>query len=162
MNRAFPLLIVTHNSPTIDRTKAALDFFERMQVTVLMVRGGNPFELSRTLFAELKKGTVVAATVDSIDHSSQTTVRMFGQEVGFASWAAKIAVKKQVPIIPAYFRSNGSQVNAIFGEEIVTGDIQTAMQHYAAFFENQILQDPTSWAYLGDKRWRKLLQQAAH
>jgi lauroyl/myristoyl acyltransferase len=162
MNRAFPLLIVTRNSPTIDRTKAALDFFERMQVTVLMVRGGNPFELSRTLFAELKKGTVVAATVDSIDHASPSTVRMFGQEVGFASWAAKIAVKKQVPVVPSYFRSNGRQVNALFGEEIVTSDLQKAMQHYASYFERQILEDPASWAYLGDKRWRRLLQKAVN
>ena len=161
MNRAFPLLIVTRNSPTIDRTKAALDFFERMQVTVLMVRGGNPFELSRTLFAELKKGVVVAATVDSIDHSSPTTVRMFGQEVGFASWAAKIAVKKKVPIVPSYFRSDGKQVISRFGEEIVTDNIETAMQHYASFFERQILEDPASWAYLGDKRWRKVLLKAA-
>jgi lauroyl/myristoyl acyltransferase len=160
MNRAFPLLIVTRNSPTIDRTKAALDFFERMGVTVLMVRGGNPFELSRTLFAELKKGTAVAATVDSIDHASQAKVRMFGQEVGFASWAAKIAVKKKVPIIPSYFRSEGQQVTALFGEEIVTDNLETAMQHYAGFFERQILEDPASWAYLGDKRWRRLLQSA--
>lgn len=160
MNRAFPLLIVTRNSPTIDRTKAALDFFERMQVTVLMVRGGNPFELTRTLFAELKKGVAVAATVDSIDHSSPTTVRMFGQEVRFASWAAKIAVKKKVPMIPSYFRSDGKQVIARFGEEIVTDNIETAMQHYASFFERQILEDPSSWAYLGDKRWRKVLLKA--
>jgi lauroyl/myristoyl acyltransferase len=161
MNRAFPLLIVTRNSPTIDRTKAALDFFERMQVTVLMVRGGNPFELSRSLFAELKKSMVVAATVDSIDHSSSTTVRMFGQEVGFASWAAKIGAKKQVPIIPSYFRSNGRAVDALFGTEIVTDNIEAAMQHYADFFERQILEDPASWAYLGDKRWRKLLYKAS-
>jgi lauroyl/myristoyl acyltransferase len=161
MNRFLPLLIITRNSPTIDRTKAALDFFERMQLTVLMVRGGNPFELSRTLFAELKKGTVAVATVDSIDHSSQTTVRMFGQEVGFASWAAKIAIKKKVPIVPSYFRSNGRQVVVLFGEEIVTDNMEEAMQHYAGFFERQILEDPASWAYLGDKRWRKLLHKAA-
>ena len=160
MTREFPLLIVSRNSPTIDRTKAALDFFERMQVTVLLVRGGNAFELSRTLFAELKKGTVVAATVDSIDHSSPTTVRMFSQEVGFASWAAKIAVKKRVPVIPSYFHSNGRQVVASFGEEIVSEDLQAVMQHYAAYFERSILADPASWAYLGDKRWRRLLQKA--
>jgi lauroyl/myristoyl acyltransferase len=112
------------------------------------------------LFAELKKGMVVAATVDSIDHASQTKVRMFGQEVGFASWAAKIGVKKKVPIIPSYFRSDGRRVTAVFGEEIITDNIETAMQHYAGFFERQILMDPASWAYLGDKRWRRLLQKA--
>lgn len=161
MTRAFPLLIVTRNSPTIDRTKAALDYFERMQVTVLMVRGGNSFELSRTLFAELKKATAVAATVDSIDHSSQAVVRIFGQEVNFASWAAKIGVKKQVPILPSYFRSDGREVTALFGDEIITDDMEEAMQHYADYFERHILEDPASWAYLGDKRWRKLLLSAA-
>ena len=161
MNCIWRLLIITRNSPTIDRTKAALDFFERMKLTVLMVRGGNPFELSRTLFAELKKGTVVVATVDSIDHSSQATARMFGQNVGFASWAAKIGAKKKVPIVPSYFRSSDRQVVAVFGEEIVTDNMEVAMQHYAGFFEQQILEDPASWAYLGDKRWRKLLLKAA-
>lgn len=160
MNRAFPLLIVTRNSPTIDRTKIALEFFERMQVSVLMVRGGNPFELSRTLFAELKKGTVVAATVDSIEGNSQTTVHMFGQQAGFSSWAGKVGVKKNVPIIPGYFRSKGRQVVPVYGEEIITDDIESAMQHYAEFFERQILEDPASWAYLADKRWRKVLHKA--
>ena len=161
MNRAFPLLIVSRNSSTIDRTKTALDFFERMQVSVLMVRGGNSFELSRALFAELKKGTVIAATVDSIEGHSDTTVHMFGQEVGFSSWASKIGVKKNVPIIPSYFRSIGRQVVPVFGEEIVTDDIESAMQHYAEFFERQILEDPASWAFLGDKRWRKVLHEAS-
>ena len=86
---------------------------------------------------------------------------MFGQEVGFSSWASKIGVKKNVPIIPSYFRSIGRQVVPVFGEEIVTDDIESAMQHYAEFFERQILEDPASWAFLGDKRWRKVLHEAS-
>lgn len=161
LNILFNLLIVSRNSPTIDRTKAAIDFFERMNVTVLLVRGGNPFELSRTLFSELKKKTVVAATVDSVVHNSPITVKIFGQDVGFAPWAAKIATKKRIPIVPSYFRSSGRNMVATFGDPIISSDVNEAMQYYASFFENQILNDPANWAYLGDKRWCKILKKAA-
>ena len=161
LNRTFPLLVVTRNSSTIDRTKAALDFFERMEITILMVRGGNPFELSRTLFSVLKSNKAVAATVDNISHSDAgTKIRMFGQQIELTQWAAKIAARKRIPVVPSYFHSNGRQIIAEFGEPITTDNIETAIQHYATFFERCILEDPSSWAYLGDKHWRRVLHQA--
>jgi len=94
MNQAFPLVLVTRNSSTIDRTKAAIDFFERMGVTIVMVRGGNSFELTRTLFSILKSGKAIGATVDSLDRSeSRVEVDMFGSRIGFNPWAAKIAAR---------------------------------------------------------------------
>ncbi|HHH44166.1 MAG TPA: hypothetical protein ENK49_08510, partial [Gammaproteobacteria bacterium] len=60
LNQSFPLLAVARNSPTIARTRVTLDFFERMQVPVLMVRDGNPFELSRQLFRAAGEGHVIA------------------------------------------------------------------------------------------------------
>jgi lauroyl/myristoyl acyltransferase len=47
------------------------------------------------------------------------------------------------------------------GEPILSGDIQAAVQHYATFFEKQILEDPASWAYLADKHWQDVLGAAA-
>jgi lauroyl/myristoyl acyltransferase len=162
MHKAFPLLIVSRNSSTIDRTKIAVEYFERMGIDVLLVRGGNPFELSRTLFKVLKKGKAVAATVDSLDHSEGAlNVKMFGEDIGFSPWAAKIAIKMKVPVIPSFFHSKGRVVEAVYGNPLVTDNVQDAVQHYATFFERQILKDPASWAYLGDKRWRKVLRKAA-
>lgn len=162
MHKAFPLLIVSRNSSTIERTKMAVEYFERMGINVLLVRGGNPFELSRTLFKVLKTGKAVAATVDSLDHSDGAlTVKMFGEDIGFSPWAAKIAVKMGVPIVPSFFHSKGRIVEAAYGNPFLTDNVQDAVQHYATFFERQILKDPASWAYLGDKRWRKVLRKAA-
>lgn len=162
LNRAFPLLLVAKNSPTIARTRAALDFFERMEVSILMVRGGSPFELSRALFAALKSGKVVAATLDNLDLAeNRVVVSMFGQPVGLAPWAAKIAARHQIPIVPSYFQCHGRQLRVVFGEPIVTDDVQTAVQHYAEFFARSILEDPASWAYLADRKWHRLLRQAA-
>lgn len=162
LNQAFPLLVVARNSPTIARTRITLDFFERMQVPILMVRGGNPFELSRILFSVLRTGRVVAATLDNLDNSDKrVVVHMFGQRVGLAGWAAKIAARMDIPLLPCYFQSRGKQNTVVIGEPIITTDIEAAVQHYASFYEHQILSDPASWAYLADKRWRRILVNAS-
>jgi len=162
MSLEFPLICVTRNPSTIERTKIGVEFFERMNVKILMVRGGNPVELSRALFSILKSGNTIAATVDSMDHSETAAeVEIFGQRVGFPTWAAKIAAKKRIPVVPSYFRSNGKQVTAIFGEELISDNTEALVQHYVQFFEKNIMEDPASWAYLCDKRWGKILNRAA-
>ncbi len=162
MNREFPVVLITKNSSTIERTKIAIDFFERMETTILMVRGGNPFELSRTLFSVLRSGTSVAATVDSLDTSdNRVEVDAFGQTLGFSAWAAKIAIRLGVPVIPSYFSSHEEQIVAIYGDPIITDDTQTTIARYIQFFEQHIYQDPASWGFLGDKKWRRALRNAS-
>jgi len=161
MHREFPLVLIARNPSTIARTKAALGMFERMQVSILMVRGGNPFELSRTLFSVLKSGKVLAATLDNVDRSEYGVVaQFFGQQVGFPSWAAKMAARLGVPVVPSYFHSQGNQIRGVLGEPLVSNDLEKLAQHYVSFFEQKILMDPASWAYLGDKRWRRVLREA--
>ncbi len=157
----FDMLLVAKNSPTIQRTRIAIDFYERMRLSLLLVREGHPIELSRAMFSCLKNGKLVAATLDNIDRtSSQVPVRMFGETVGLSDWAARIAARMQVPVIPAYFRSRGKDIDVSVGEALVSHDISRAVQHYASFFEREILNDPASWAYLADKHWQKVLYKA--
>lgn len=162
MQREFPLLLVARNPSTIARTKVALDMFERMQISILMVRGGNPFELTRTLLSVLKSGNVLAATLDNVDHSEQgVKARIFGLQIGFPSWAVKMAARLKVPVIPSYFHSNGRQITGILGEPLISDDQEVLARHYVSFFEQKMLEDPASWAYLGDKRWRRVLAEAS-
>ncbi len=161
MHREFPLVLIARNPSTIARTRAALGMFERMQVSILMVRGGNPFELSRTLFSILKSGKVLAATLDNVDRSDHGVVaNFFGQQVGFPSWAAKIAARIGVPVVPSYFHSRGNHITGVLGEPLISKELETLAQHYVSFFEEKMLVDPASWAYLGDKRWRRVLSAA--
>ena len=163
LNQGFPLLVVARNPPTIARTKITLEFFEHMQVPVLMVRDGNRFELSRNLFSAVQKGTVIAATLDNIEKGdTRVVVTIFGQQVGMTRWAVKIAARKRLPVIPCYFSSRGNQHQVVVGKPIITDQIETAVQHYASFFEHNILEDPASWAYLADKRWRRILLDTRH
>jgi len=162
MNREFPFILITKNSSTIERTKIAIDVFERMETTILMVRGGNPFQLSRTLFSILKSGKSVAATLDSLDTSSnRIEVQMFGEAMGFSPWAAKIAVRMRVPVIPTYFSSCNDQIVVNFGKPLLAESVEESIQHYVSFFEENILKDPASWGFLGDKKWRRTLREAS-
>ncbi|MGI9305564.1 MAG: hypothetical protein ACR2RB_23095 [Gammaproteobacteria bacterium] len=162
LNMEMPLLIVTKNSSTIRRTRLALDVFERMHTKILMVRNGNPFELARTMFAALKDNKVLAATVDNVDRGSEAVaVQMFGQQVPLSAWAARIAVKKGVPVLPSYYRVTADGVCIEFGNPRVSKHVEEAMQHYASFFEQSILKDPANWAYLADRKWREVLRRAA-
>ena len=162
MNREFPFILITKNSSTIERTKIAIDVFERMQTSILMVRGGNPFQLSRSLFSILKSGKSVAATLDSLDTSAnRVEVQMFGEAMGFSPWAAKIAVRMGVPVIPTYASSRNDQIVAIFGKPLLADNVEESIQHYVSFFDENILKDPASWGFLGDKSWRRVLREAS-
>ncbi len=157
----FDMLLVAKNSPTIERTRIAIDFYERMQLSLLLVREGHPVELSRAMFTCLKGGKLVAATLDNIDRTAgQVPALLFGQTVGLSDWAARIAARMQVPVIPAYFHSRGKDIEVSVGAALVSHDTLRAVQHYASFFEQEILKDPASWAYLADKHWQKVLNKA--
>lgn len=162
LNMTWPTLLVARNPSTIARSKVALEFFSAMEVKILMVRGGSPVELSRAMFSALKEKYVIATTLDNVDHSERRVMAtIFNQRLGFSPWAAKVAVKRKVPMLPVYFQSRGKQIHAVFGEPLITESVDEAVQHYVSFFEKCILEDPASWAYLGDRRWRKVLKVAS-
>ncbi len=159
--QSMPLLILIRNSKTIRRTRLALDLLERIHARILMVRGGNPFAVSRAVFTALDDNHVLAATVDNVDPGFGVQARIFGVEVEFAAWAARIAARRGVPVVPVYFHSLDDGARVVLGEPLVTGDPVLAIQHYVSFFEKCILEDPASWIYLVDRKWCLVLSRAA-
>lgn len=156
--RGVKTVLVSRNSPTVDRTKIALDIYERMDMKVLMVRDANPIELARVCLRLLRENTLVAATVDRIDRQpTRTMVPMFGQPVGFGMWAAKFAVRSKVPLVPVYIHTRRDRLELEVGPGLITTDVREGMEHYLRFFEAKVLEDPSSWSFLADRRWRWVL-----
>ena len=159
IERRVKTVLVSRNSPTVDRTRIALDIYERLGATVLMVRDANPIELARACLRLLREQTLVAATVDRIDRQpTRTMVRMFGQPVGFGSWAAKFAVRSEVPLVPIYIHTQKGGLELETGPEKICADVEEGMEHYLRFFETKVLEDPASWSFLADRRWRWVLR----
>lgn len=160
--RELPVLLVARNAASVERTRIALDLFEKMEVKICLVRRGNRFALTRSLLGALRDHRIVVATVDSVYRkANRTTVRIFGQEVGFAPWAARIAARASVPVVPTWVGTDGVSVRIRPGEPLVTDDPEKAVRHYVGFFEKKILEDPQSWTFLADNRWREILRAAA-
>ncbi|MEM9388032.1 MAG: hypothetical protein AAGA68_23455 [Pseudomonadota bacterium] len=163
LNQAFPMLLVAKNSNTAARTRLALEMFERMRVQVLMVRGGNPMGLSRAIFRALGERRAIAATVDNVVSGAETVqTEIFGVSVSLSPWAANLAAKRGVPLVPLWFSCRGQgRVMPQLGVPLISADPTALVKHYAAFFEDRVLEDPASWAYLADKHWGKVLRRAA-
>ena len=66
-----------------------------------------------------------------------------------------------MPVVPCYLAVQGVQIVVRLGGAIVSSDPQAILAHTISFFEREILADPASWAFLADKRWRRMLRRAA-
>lgn len=163
LNQSFPMLLVAKNSNTVARTRLALQMFERMQTQVLMVRGGNAVGLSRAIFRALAERRAIAATVDNVARGDDAVAaEIFGVQVGFSPWAANLAAKRGVPLVPIWFSSQATGgVQPQLGEPLVSHDPAALVRHFVGFLEDRVLEDPASWAYLADKHWRRVLRRAA-
>lgn len=160
--RAGRMLLISKNPASVERTRMALGAYEALRTQVLMVRTGNATKLARTCMRELRRGTIVVATVDRPDRSEgKVVLPVFGQPVGLAPWAARIATHAKVPIIPGFIRTDRRGVMVETGAAEVHTDPIEAMGSYMGYFERKILEDPASWSFLADKRWRRILRVAS-
>jgi lauroyl/myristoyl acyltransferase len=161
LSHSFPTLVLAKNPTSQARTAMAQDVFERMGVEALLVRGGNAMELSRTCLKALRGGKLLVATLDN-RYEKKNAIRrtIFGVERGFAPWAVRFAARCRVPVIPAYLSIDRDCVVATLGEPLIDTDLEALTEHYVRFFERKILEDPGSWAFLGDRRWAKVLREA--
>lgn len=161
-SKAFPAILVARNSASIERTRFALGFFERLGAKVLMVRGARPMRTSRTLVKALRSGKVVVFTVDLLSNPDEgIATKVFGQEVYFPAWSVRIPTSVGVPVVPTYVNSQGDRLVVTFGETIVSDDAAEVTRRIAEFLEKQILADPASWSFLAEKHWGKVLREAA-
>jgi hypothetical protein len=161
-DKAFSSVLLSKNSSSVERTRIALDFFERLDAKVLMVRDGSAVQISRGLIKLLRSGRVVAITIDRLAGAKDDIpATMFGQTVWFPAWASRIPTKIGVPIVPAYVHSAGRQLHVAFGPAVLTKDPARATTEIAAFLQQKIVEDPASWAFLAEKRWGRVLAEAA-
>jgi lauroyl/myristoyl acyltransferase len=161
-DKAFSSVLLSKNSASVERTRIALDFFERLDAKVLMVRDGSAIQISRALIKLLRSKKVVAITMDRLARPEDgIAAQMFGQTVWFPGWASRIPTKVGAPVVPAYVKSVGRQLQGVFGPAVVTRDPVEATAQVAAFLERQIIEDPASWAFLAEKRWGRVLAEAA-
>jgi len=86
--------------------------------------------------------------------------RIFGQAVHFPPWGSKWAAELGVPMLPCYLRLRDGRIEPVFGPYLQGSDPVHLTQGCVRFFEACILEDPASWTFMLDRRWRKVIRKA--
>ena len=160
--KAFSSVLVAKNPTSIERTRIALDFFEHLDAKVLMVRDASAMRIARLLIKLLRSGKAVVLTFDLLAGPKDgIAAKVFGARVWFLAWVTRVPTAAGVPIVPAYVHTVGSQMHVSFGPKILAGSADEATAGIAEFFEQHVVEDPASWAFMADKRWGRVLAEAA-
>ncbi len=164
LNHELPTLIISRQD-TRDAAKSAMhrDMFDRLGLEVLMAKGATPRQVLSTCVDGARQGKVVIFSVDNIHTGRVGAVRetIFGEKVRIATWAARIARRAGVPILPGYIGQRGDTFHLHFGEPLIIEQPADGVRHFLTYFQERILADPGSWAYLLDRKWRRVLAAAA-
>ena len=156
------VLVLVRNRKDSQHSSVARDMFERMNVNAMLVRDESSTRVTRACFRALREGKVVVCTMD-YHHRKEDAIwaKMFELHKRFAPWAVRFASKTKKPLIPCYPYIEGGKVRAWLGEPMLDPDPEKLTQHYVSFFDQCILKDPQSWAFLADKRWRLFLEESS-
>jgi lauroyl/myristoyl acyltransferase len=104
---------------------------------------------------------VLVAPLDRIDRRGEgVTASVFGQPVCFPPWAVRIAGRRGLPILPVYVRLEAGAARVQIGDPVHSDDPDVALRETVGQFERWSLERPGSWAFLGDKRWQRVLRQS--
>jgi lauroyl/myristoyl acyltransferase len=150
------------NSNSEARDRTSLDFARRVGVDAFMTRSVSPLGLFRACLKGARKGQLLVATVDNIDpgRKSQAHARVFGQRLAFTPWAVRISQQAKIPLVPGWITWHDGRFVLQHGEPWLGDDIEDGVQHYMSYFEQRILDDPSSWLFIGHRRWARVLNRA--
>jgi len=139
------------------------DFISRMGVDFIIAdRSASQLHTVRACVNALRGGRVLATAVERVEHGEERSyVRMFGQSVPISTWPARLAARVRVPVVPCHIRIRDGKVRPIVAEPLLGPDPTAVMQVCLSFFERHLLANPADWGFLLDKRWRRVLREAA-
>ncbi len=160
-----PSLVVAKRSRSVEVCQLYLETFRRMGVEAVLADRRRRMAVMRQMLGAVRAGQVLVATVDRISRKPEAIrVPVFGREAGFDPWAVRIAAQRRIPVLPVYVSIDEgrvrSRVRSRLGEPILDSEPEAAMAGAMRFFESEILRDPGSWAFMLDKRWRRVLRDA--
>jgi len=162
VSRKYPLLVL-YRSPR-DQTRADMqkEFIRPLDLKLLEIHRTNPVVAARQLLGALKGSHIVVGLTDVIYKRDDTIEAVFfGQRVPLPDWPARFARQAKAPILPGYVSIDHGEIVIDLDDPIRERDLVKATQAWAAALERFILREPWEWAFGLDRRWGKVLKQAA-
>ena len=144
-------------------SRALRGFLERMDVDfVLSDPTASGIQVVKESLHRLKDGQVLATAVERIDRGRDSfSATAFGQPATLSCWPARLAAQARVPVVPCFIGISRGKVRPVVEPPLESDDPAEITQRCMSFFERHLLAAPWEWAFLLDKRWRRVLAQAA-
>ena len=162
LGKEFPTVILARESKSPRRSRIMLKYLEKLGPELLQVRRSDPTSIARGILRAFRSGQFVVGTTDLARRKADTLeVEMFGKSVWVPDWPARFSARRGVPIIPGYVHMENGRIRMIAGEPFVEKDVSVATQRWASFFEENIRRYPEDWLFMFDKRWARVLAEAA-
>jgi lauroyl/myristoyl acyltransferase len=160
--REFPSVVLVRESKSEKRAAILRPYFEKLGPELLYVRRNDPAAIARGILKSLHDRKFVIGTTDLARKTADTVeVRMFGQPVHLPAWPARFSGRRKAPILPGYIRMQEGKIVLFCGEPYVEKDLAASTQRWAAYFEDNIRRSPADWLFMFDKRWSRIIAQAA-
>jgi lauroyl/myristoyl acyltransferase len=154
------LLVREPKSPL--RCQLMLEYLKKLGPKFILSQHTAPATVVRHISRALRDGEIVVGTTDIIVPGPGTVeVRIFGQTVHSPGWPTKIATRFNVPIVPGFIHMDGEQIQLLADDGYLAADLQNSTQRWASSFERWFQQYPSDWVFMLDKRWARVLAEAA-
>ncbi len=162
MSREFPTVIMARESKSEHRRRIMRKYFDRLGPETIEVRRTPPAAVARRILKALHEHKLVIGTTDLIRRKDDTVpIRVFGREAWAPGWPARFAQRRKVPIIPGFIYTDNGQFVLAGGEPYQVADLEEGTQRWMNHFAEAIGRWPQDWPFMFEKRWARLLEEAA-
>lgn len=129
---------------------------QRMNIEMVHRRRG-----MRGILRALHRGKVVLVALDQHTAKDSVVVDFFDRPAATSTVVAALALKYQIPVVPAFTWREDTGFRAVYSPEVVisrTGnldrDLRENTQQFTTIIEQQIRSHPDQWLWM-HRRWRR-------
>jgi KDO2-lipid IV(A) lauroyltransferase len=160
--RRYPTVVLLRESRDPRRSEILKQYLERLGAELFYVRRSEPTSVARGILKALQEKKFIIGTTDLLRKNEDSAeVRVFGRPIRMVAWPARFAVRRSAPLVPTYVRLEEGRIILTLAEPYLGEDIPSATQRWADRFEEWFRSYPSDWIFLYDKRWAKVIADAA-
>lgn len=160
--KRYPTVVLLRESRNPQRSGILKQYLEKLGAEIFYVRRTEPTTVARGILRALHERKFIIGTTDLLRKNEDSAeVKIFGQSIRMVAWPARFGIRRGAPLVPTYVRVDGGRIALELAPPFLGKDVESATQRWAAHFEEWFRQHPSDWIFMYDKRWAKVIADAA-
>lgn len=160
--KRYPTVVLLRESRDPQRSGILKQYLEKLGAELFYVRRTEPTTVARGILRALHEKKFIIGTTDLLRKNEDSAeVKVFGQSIRMVAWPARFAIRRGAPLVPTYVRVDNGRIVLELAPPFLGTDIESATQRWATHFEEWFRRYPSDWIFMYDKRWAKVIADAA-